>query len=156
MFVRRVVQTLRERSQSEGGRVCRVHARGNILASLIAHRERKTMSGYSVITSSAALFLSLSASLARASEVQGTIIDFQARSTDGLHYLHMNGSRTTKPACATQNYFVIMDENSRAGQSQVAQILTAQATGRAVFVLGSGACTRWGDGEDVELIRLLP
>lgn len=112
--------------------------------------------GASCLYLSLALGLLLGSTSAGASEVQGAIIDFQARSSDGLHYLHMNGSRTTKPACATQNYFMIKDESSRAGQSQVAQILTAQATGRSILVLGSGTCTRWVDGEDIELIKLLP
>lgn len=47
---------------------------------------------------------------------------------------------------------MIRDENSAVGKRQLALLMMAQATNRAVAIIGIGTCTRWQDGEDIELV----
>lgn len=89
-----------------------------------------------------------------ASSGNGKIVSFSMRSSDGLSVVIINGSITSKPSCAAHDYFIIKDENSRVGEVQIAQVMTAQASGRSVYIEGTGSCTRWPDGEDVLFISL--
>ncbi|MEX2963363.1 hypothetical protein [Microbulbifer sp. TYP-18] len=91
---------------------------------------------------------------AQAGTQTGQISGVTVRASDGLHYFTMHGTTTDKPACATNTYWIIKDENSTAGKSQLSVVLTAYASGKTVAVTGSGECTRWGDGEDVNTILL--
>ena len=49
---------------------------------------------------------------------------------------------------------IIKNENSEAGKKLYALILSAKASNSQIMVVGTGACTRWVDGEDIEWIRL--
>jgi hypothetical protein len=64
----------------------------------------------------------------------------------------MLGTATGRPSCATVPYWIIKDENSNAGKKLFALLLLAKATGQTITVTGSGTCTRWFDGEDVDVI----
>lgn len=92
---------------------------------------------------------------ATAGTVTGTIQWVIARSTDGLTYAAINGTASGKPACATQGYWIITDENSEAGKKQYAMLLLAEASGETVTVVGDNTCTRWSDAEDIEYIELV-
>lgn len=92
---------------------------------------------------------------ATAGTVTGTIQWVISRSTDGLTYAAINGTASGKPACATQGYWIITDENSEAGKKQYAMLLLAQASGATVTITGNNTCTRWSDAEDIEYIQLL-
>ena len=84
----------------------------------------------------------------------GKITQLIARS-DNLHYFFLEGTPTNRPDCAlSQNYWMIKDENSVAGKTQISMLLTAYASGKAITVVGTGECTRWSDGEDVSYIKL--
>lgn len=72
----------------------------------------------------------------------------------GVHYFYLEGAASGKPSCATLTYWMIKDENSTAGKSQFSILLTAQASGRPVYVVGKNTCTRWSDGEDVSFISI--
>ncbi len=85
---------------------------------------------------------------------QGTVFRLHVRASDGLVYVYLNGSRANRPACATQNYWVIRDETSAVGKQQLALLMLAQTTGRTVIVQGSGTCTRWTDGEDIKEVAV--
>ncbi|MGF6115887.1 hypothetical protein ABIE30_002960 [Janthinobacterium lividum] len=84
----------------------------------------------------------------------GTVTGLAARNTDGLLYFYLSGAATGKPGCATATYWVIKDENSNAGKRLLAILLSAKMTGQAINVVGTGNCTRWVDGEDVETITI--
>lgn len=86
----------------------------------------------------------------------GKIVKIYARATDGINLVYLSGPRTGRPACATQDYWIIKDENSTTGKKQFAMLLMAQAAGRTVMLdgAGSGACTRWGDGEDIVAVTV--
>lgn len=86
---------------------------------------------------------------------EGQITKILVRQSDGLHYFFMSGTATNRPACAAgHTYWILKDENSIAGKSQLSMLLTAYASGKTVSVSGTDACTRWGDGEDVNVIQL--
>ena len=84
----------------------------------------------------------------------GQVTQVIVRSSDGLIYFFLSTTPDGKPACATQPYFMIKDETSAAGKQQLALLMQARATGQAITVIGTGACGRWPDGEDVLVIML--
>jgi hypothetical protein len=92
---------------------------------------------------------------AAAGNVTGTVASVLVRASDGLTYVLMNGSASGQPACATNPYWIIMNETSDAGHKQYAMLLDAQASGAQVTIFGNGTCTRWPDGEDVNMIQIL-
>ena len=100
-------------------------------------------------------FLSISNNIASAGQVTGTVKEIIVRAEDGLHYFYMNGTATDKPACATNSYWMIKDENSAAGKAQFSMLLTAYVTGKIIKVTGSNSCTRWRDGEDASVILFI-
>ena len=57
------------------------------------------------------------------------------------------------PACATLPRWGF-PLNTPEGQTIMATILTAKATGKTIFVQGTGACTSSGNSEDVQMVRL--
>lgn len=98
----------------------------------------------------AVLVLSLLPGLAFASRVSGTIKDLYVRSTDGVQYVVINGTPSQRPVCAANTtYYMIRDETTDAGKAQLAMLMSAYMAGKPVWVEGTDACTRWGDGEDI-------
>jgi hypothetical protein len=105
--------------------------------------------------------LGMIASVAFASEavagtISGTVQLVLVRASDGLVYAVINGTPSGQPACATHSYWMIANESSDAGHKQYAMLLQAQATGAHVTIYGSGACTRWLDGEDIDSVQVQP
>ena len=96
--------------------------------------------------------LSVIAPAAFAGSVIGTVADVQVRASDGLTYVTINGTASGKPACATHDYWIILNENSAAGSRQFAQLLAAKASGQSVTITGANTCTRWPDGEDINAV----
>lgn len=82
----------------------------------------------------------------------GQVKWFRVRQSDNLHYLGLEGTKAGGPACATQSYWIIKDENSVAGKSQVSMIIAAYLAGKAITIQGANTCTRWGDGEDINIL----
>ena len=76
---------------------------------------------------------------------------------NGAVLFNVTGTRTTPPACGTNNpqRFAI-DASTTAGQAAVAVLLSAQARGKAVMVNGTGNCTIWGDTETVAYFWVQP
>ena len=99
------------------------------------------------------LFLFFSFSLPSfAGSQTGQITSVQVRASDGLIFVFLSGTATGRPSCATISYWMIKNENSTAGKQQLAQLLAARASGQQVTILGSNTCSRWPDGEDIDLI----
>jgi hypothetical protein len=85
----------------------------------------------------------------------GTVNYVIVRSTDGLVYFQLSGTRSgAGPACATGSYWAVRDENSNSGKQQYALLLAAQAAGKTVTVTGTGFCARWNDSEDVDWVKI--
>lgn len=89
-----------------------------------------------------------------ASEQTGVIEQIYKRDSDGLLFIRVAGARTAKPSCATYNYFMLRDEASNNGKQQLAMLLMAKASGQTITIIGAGSCTRWSDGEDINVVIL--
>ncbi|MEM7763888.1 MAG: hypothetical protein AAF290_07375 [Pseudomonadota bacterium] len=104
-----------------------------------------------------ALLALISGHSALAGEQTGTIERIIIRATDNLHYVFLYGTPTNRPSCATtQRYWLVRDENSAAGKSQIALLMAAYASGEPIRIVGTGQCTRWADGEDINVIMTGP
>ena len=57
------------------------------------------------------------------------------------------GTKVGSPSCGPNNQWVI-DLSSPEGKSSYALLLSAQALGQTVYVVGTGVCLIWGDRED--------
>ncbi|WP_246022722.1 hypothetical protein [Cognatilysobacter terrigena] len=101
------------------------------------------------------LALALATPLAsHASSQSGQVIKIQVRASDGLILFYLDGAPSAKPACTNgHTYWMIKDEKSETGKRQLAMLMAARAAGLPVTVLGTGACTRWPDGEDVDSVE---
>ena len=95
------------------------------------------------------LFLAGEAS-AFVSSQTGQVTQLIIRSSDGLVYFYLSGNLSARPACALGGYWMVKDENSPSGKRQVAALIAARLSGQAITVTGSGTCTRWHDGEDLD------
>lgn len=84
----------------------------------------------------------------------GQVSLITVRASDGLVLIELTGSASNKPACAPFTYWIIKDEASLAGKQHLALLMEAKATGRTVAISGSGYCTRWHDGEDIDTVQL--
>lgn len=103
------------------------------------------------------IFLLASSSISFAGTQEGTVSRIIVRGSDNLHYFYLSGVPSNRPVCANgHNYWMIQDENSAAGKSQLAMLLTAYSSGLNILVTGTDSCDRWGDGEDVETIQFQP
>ncbi|MFL7023521.1 hypothetical protein BCS58_04265 [Enterovibrio norvegicus] len=95
-------------------------------------------------------------SLTYAGSQTGKVGYIVVRASDGLVYFTVRGEAAAgQPACATNTYWMIRDENSNSGKQQYSMILSAHASGKVVNVVGMDSCIRWGDGEDVNYIQIL-
>lgn len=92
---------------------------------------------------------------AAAGTASGNILMLIARTSDGLTYFTLSGATTGAPACATGGYWMIPNENSDVGKRVYAAALAAKISGAQIQVVGTGTCTRWGDGEDVLELRII-
>ncbi len=86
----------------------------------------------------------------------GKVSKLTVRASDGLIFFELSGGQPgNKPECAKYSYWMIKDENSTVGKQQYSLLLMAYASGKPVYVDGMGRCSRWGDGEDVNFIRVM-
>ncbi len=71
----------------------------------------------------------------------------------------INGTNAGRPACAKMPYWMLgnnSNSNTPVVKQQLALLMQAAATGKAVNVSGTGNCGFWIDGEDVNDIQLVP
>ncbi|WP_143708198.1 hypothetical protein [Ralstonia pickettii] len=72
-----------------------------------------------------------------------------------ITYFSLSATNQSRPVCASQtDYYMIKDRGTSVGKQQVALLLTAKATDRAVSVFGANQCTVWSDGEDADSVML--
>lgn len=100
------------------------------------------------------LLLASQCNTAHAGTQSGKIKHLMVRASDGLVLFELENTGAEKPACATHSYWIIADEKSVTGKQQLAVLLAARASDQVVSISGSNKCTRWVDGEDVDLIIL--
>jgi hypothetical protein len=96
---------------------------------------------------------SLLPSHANAGSASGTINYLIVRDSDGLVYVHLSGTPTGRPACAsTSTYWIIPNETNDSGKRLYALLLAAKASGQTVTIVGTNTCVRWHDGEDINYV----
>jgi hypothetical protein len=83
----------------------------------------------------------------------GKVTFITIRGSDGLILIELSGTPSNKPACAPYTYWIIKNENSLVGKQQLALLVTAKATGQTVAISGTGDCTRWPNGEDIDTVQ---
>jgi hypothetical protein len=85
----------------------------------------------------------------------GLVANISVR-TDGLHWFTLSGDRGSMPECTNGHftYWMIKNENSTYGKSQFSMLLAAYMAQKPVTIIGTGSCTRWGDGEDIKTVQL--
>lgn len=98
--------------------------------------------------------LSLLATPALCGSQIGQVTQVFIREQDGLVYFTMSGQHDNRPACATQQYWIVKNENSEAGKRQLVVLLSARTTGAVVAVSGGNTCVRWHDGEDADTVSI--
>lgn len=77
----------------------------------------------------------------------------------GVYFELVNSTtRTGKPTCANgNNRWSIVDETSDIGKQQLAMLLSANANGKTIDVIGaSSECSRSGTMEDVRVLYIAP
>jgi hypothetical protein len=74
----------------------------------------------------------------------------------GKVFFSVSGSRNAVPACATISGRWVFDASTPAGQAMMSGLLTFEARGIQVSVVGTGGCADWGDTESVFYIEELP
>jgi hypothetical protein len=84
----------------------------------------------------------------------GRVTHLIVRASDGLVHVYLDGGASGKPPCATSPYWMVKAEATLVGKQQYAALLAAKVSGRLVTIVGSNACTRWGDGEDIDTLDL--
>ena len=64
------------------------------------------------------------------------------------------GTATSRPACSANGDWAIdlVGSNAAAGKAMLAAIIAANAQGKSVHVVGTGACDVGGDRETVQYI----
>jgi hypothetical protein len=92
---------------------------------------------------------------AHAGSQTGTVTQISVRNTDGLVYVYLSGTASSRATCAGATvYWMIKDENSNAGKQELAQLMLASATGKTVTITGMNQCVRWIDGEDIGAVSV--
>jgi hypothetical protein len=87
-------------------------------------------------------------STANASSSGGGSISKLTPTSGGAFIFYQTGTRTTRPACSTQDRWAI-DVSTNSGQALVAALLTAYSMGKQIAITGTGTCTVWEDTETV-------
>ncbi|PZU62756.1 MULTISPECIES: hypothetical protein [Sphingobium] len=76
-----------------------------------------------------------------ASDQDGLVNWYAAEPNSSAPYaVLMAGSRTTKPSCATDDAWAIINPASDGAKVLISGVMTAKAMGRVIQVRGSGVC----------------
>jgi len=114
---------------------------------------QKNNVGRLILAAAVGAAASLTSTATMAGTNYGTVTKVSVR--EGLVYFTLSGAPLGRPGCAANTtYFMVKDENSAVGKQHMAILMTAQVTGRSVWVNGTNACTKWPDGEDLREIAL--
>lgn len=71
---------------------------------------------------------------------------------EGKAFFYTNGARTAVPGCSTIPKRWVFNAATANGQAMLSALLSFYSTGKSVAVMGTGACTDWGDTETVRYI----
>jgi hypothetical protein len=97
--------------------------------------------------------MSLAALPSYAGVVTGHILALYVRQSDGLVYFETDGVISDRAPCAaSNNLWILPNENSDTSKRQYAALLMAKASNLPIEVYGYGTCTRWFNSEDVNIV----
>ncbi len=82
----------------------------------------------------------------------GFVKDIYVRDSDGLILVDLMGTASGHPVCALQPYWIIPNETTDNGKRLLSMLVAAQSAGRVVQIIGKDTCTRWPDGEDIDVV----
>jgi hypothetical protein len=71
---------------------------------------------------------------------------------NGVVLVWTPGTRTGTPTCATEYSRFALDSTTAGGRSLLAILLAAHSAGRSVALRGTGACTLYGDTENLQFV----
>ncbi|SFJ47974.1 hypothetical protein [Caulobacter sp. UNC279MFTsu5.1] len=75
---------------------------------------------------------------------------------NGVVIFSQTGVRTgTPPACHGVGYGWSLNAGTVAGQAQLAALLSAQARGKKIVIIGMGSCADWPDTEAINYFRIV-
>ncbi|MBI3560770.1 MAG: hypothetical protein HY080_03545 [Gammaproteobacteria bacterium] len=89
-----------------------------------------------------------------ASGSTGTVDAMTAHTGDAI--LFSAGTHTGKPTCSTAGEEWAITLSTSAGKAMYALLLSAQAQGKTVTVVGAGSCSVWPDRETVLRVSIGP
>lgn len=98
--------------------------------------------------------LGLSLSPAFASQQTGNVNMVTSSNNNGGFGFSAVGTRTTKPACATDDLWIIPYPTTDTSKAIYAEALSALLTGRTVYIAGTGTCTAQPTREDVAYLNV--
>lgn len=90
----------------------------------------------------------------------GAIVQVVASTTSngpnagGVIIFSQQGTRSTRPACATMDRWVI-GANTPGGQAIASTLLTAYISGKKIIVQGTGSSADWSDTESVNYFLIV-
>lgn len=88
-----------------------------------------------------AIAASLGNNAASASDQDGLVNWYAAEpNTSAPYAVLITGSRTTKPSCATDDAWAIINPTSDGAKVLISGVMTAKAMGQIIQVRGSGTC----------------
>lgn len=70
----------------------------------------------------------------------------------GRVFFYTTGVRSAVPGCSTIPKRWVFNAATAEGQAMLAGLLTFYSTGKAIYVMGTGACTDWSDTETVRYV----
>ncbi len=103
----------------------------------------------------AAFLFGISPAMAAWDGVQNAHVTF-VEGNQGTVFIYVDTAPQGAPSCGTQTVGSLrygISESTATGKAQLAIALSAIARGATILLQGSGACTAWGDTEDIAWIR---
>jgi hypothetical protein len=73
---------------------------------------------------------------------------------NGVVIFQHSGSRTATPACHGAGHGWTLNAGTVAGQAQLAVLLSAQAQGKKIVIVGWANCNDWADTEAANYFRV--
>lgn len=69
--------------------------------------------------------------------------------SNGVVVFYSTGNRVNPPACATQANRFAINATTEGGKVQLSGLMTAQAQGKSITVIGNDSCSAYSDSETV-------
>jgi hypothetical protein len=91
---------------------------------------------------------------AEASDAAAGLISNVMPMRNGVVIFQHSGSRTATPSCHGVGHGWTLNASTVAGQAQLAVLLSAQAQGKPIVIVGWGICNDWADTEAVNYFRV--